>query len=67
MAKMRLKFGRIHRKRPSRFLEEIPDELFLGGRTGKLPEKPPEERERQNLNAFAAMRAAVAGKDESPW
>ncbi|MCB9546806.1 MAG: UvrD-helicase domain-containing protein [Myxococcales bacterium] len=66
-AKMRLKFGRIHRKRPSRFLEEIPDELFLGGRTGKLPEKPPEERERQNLNAFAAMRAAVAGKDESPW
>ncbi|MEZ4464788.1 MAG: 3'-5' exonuclease [bacterium] len=66
-AKMRLKFGRIHRKRPSRFLDEIPDALFLGGRTGKLPEKAPEERERENRSAFAAMLAVVADQDDSPW
>ena len=63
-AEKRLKFGRIERRLPSRFLGEMPEELFAGGLAGRIPERSGEEVQRENRNAFAAMLAAVSGREE---
>ncbi|MCA9543119.1 MAG: UvrD-helicase domain-containing protein [Myxococcales bacterium] len=58
-ARKRLKFGRVVGRKPSRFLEEIPDELFEGGRTGTVPGPTPQEREAKAKSAFAAMLGSL--------
>jgi superfamily I DNA/RNA helicase len=50
-AKVRLKFGRVQKRKPSRFLEEIPEGLIDGGRGG-MP-APPSEEERKTHAARA--------------
>ena len=54
-AQQRLKYGKIERRRPSRFLEEIPPELFAGGRSGKLPSLTVEEKDKKAKSAFDEM------------
>ncbi len=54
-AGQRLRFGKIQRRRPSRFLEEIPDTLFAGGRTGRVPELSIEQREEKAKSAWDEM------------
>ncbi len=55
-ASQRLHFGRIQARRPSRFLAELPDELFSGGMSGQRIKLSPEEERAQVLKAFAEMR-----------
>ncbi len=51
-ARQRLKYGKVERRRPSRFIEEIPPELFAGGRSGKLPALSVEEKDVKAKSAF---------------
>ncbi len=59
-ADRRLKFGRISRRRPSRFLDEIPEALFAGGRSGAVPPPSEAERAEKNRSAFDEMFASLA-------
>ena len=63
-AEKRLKFGRIQRRLPSRFLDEMPETLFAGGLTGRVPERPEAERKRDALGAFGQMHALLSGPNE---
>ncbi len=54
-ARRRLKRGKIERRRPSRFLEEIPESLFAGGRGGDVPPPSEEEQAARARAAFAKM------------
>jgi superfamily I DNA/RNA helicase len=54
-AKTRLKFGRLQRRKPSRFLLEIPEALLDGGHGGEPAPLTPEEREKHVKSAFDAM------------
>jgi DNA helicase-2/ATP-dependent DNA helicase PcrA len=58
-AKRRLKFGRTLTRKPSRFLYEIPDELFAGDRSGKVPDLTGEELQQKGLSAFDEMLKLV--------
>ncbi len=60
-AKRRLKFGKVQYRRPSRFLDEIPEALFEGGRGGTPPAPSEAEREQRNKDAFAEMFATLGG------
>ena len=51
-ARQRLRYGKVERRRPSRFIEEIPPELFAGGRSGKLPLLSVEEKDQKAKSAF---------------
>ena len=54
-AKIRLKFGKIERRRQSRFLFEIPEALLDGGYGGAPAPLSAELRERTVSDAFAEM------------
>ena len=54
-ADRRLKFGRVQKRKPSRFVDEIPAKLFEGGRSGRVPKLTEREQKKHALNAFAQM------------
>jgi len=54
-ARQRLRYGKVQRRRPSRFLDEIPPELFAGGRSGKVPTLSVEEKDQKAKSAFDEM------------
>ncbi|MCA9538310.1 MAG: UvrD-helicase domain-containing protein [Myxococcales bacterium] len=54
-ARKRLKFGRTQARRPSRFLHEIPEKLFEGGRKGVVAELTGDALQKKGLDAFAEM------------
>jgi len=58
-AKKRIRFGRTLVRKPSRFLYEIPDDLFSGDRSGKLPELKGEALQEKGMDAFAEMLRLV--------
>lgn len=62
-AKLRLKFGRVQRREPSRFLEEIPENLFAGGRAGDGPQLSEVEKQQKVQSAFAQMFQTLGGTD----
>ena len=64
-SKMRLKFGRILNRKPSRFLREIPEGLFAGGRSGNAPDLTGDALEEKAKNAFDEMFRIVGGDDIS--
>lgn len=55
-ARARLKFGRLQRRQPSRFLAEIPAELIDGGHAGRPAAPSEQEREAHARRAFDAMK-----------
>ena len=63
--KMRLKFGRILNQKPSRFLQEIPEGLFAGGRSGNTPNLTSDALEEKAKSAFDEMFRIVSGDDIS--
>jgi superfamily I DNA/RNA helicase len=60
-ADRRMRFGRIEVRKPSRFLYEIPDALFEGGRTGKVQALTGDALQSKGLEAFAEMRRLIKG------
>ncbi|MEE2757262.1 MAG: UvrD-helicase domain-containing protein [Myxococcota bacterium] len=62
-SKTRLKYGRILNRKPSRFLHEIPKELFDGDRSGKMPELTGDALEKRAQNAFDEMFKIVGGDE----
>jgi len=54
-ARMRLKFGRLQRRTPSRFLAEIPPALLDGGHAGRPGPPSDEERAQRARSAFDEM------------
>jgi DNA helicase-2/ATP-dependent DNA helicase PcrA len=62
-ADRRLRFGRVLRRRPSRFLMEIPGELIAGGHLGRTPQPTKKEQKLSARNAFANMLGALSDAD----
>lgn len=58
-AKKRLKWGRTQARRPSRFIEEIPEHLFEGGRSGTVAELTGEALDQKARSAFSAMASLL--------
>ncbi|MFN3201044.1 MAG: ATP-dependent helicase [Bradymonadia bacterium] len=56
-AKIRLRFGRVQRRKRSRFLKEIPEHLIDGGHYGDPEERSEEEQREHAKAAFDAMSA----------
>lgn len=54
-AKKRLKFGRVQRRKVSRFLQEIPEELVEGGYAGTGRERSDDEKKAHAATGFGAM------------
>ncbi len=54
-ARIRLKFGKIERRKVSRFLLEIPEGLLDGGYGGAPEEISAEQKEKRVLDAFAEL------------
>ncbi|MBU0550919.1 UvrD-helicase domain-containing protein [Myxococcota bacterium] len=63
-AEKRLKFGRVEHRRPSRFLEEIPEALFEGGRGGQVEALSEADRQAHTKSAFAEAFAVLRGEDK---
>ncbi len=59
-ARKRLRFGRTKARKPSRFLFEIPEELFQGDRSGTVPELSGDALQEKGRNAFAEMLDLVS-------
>ncbi len=51
-AKKRFRFGKIVSRKPSRFLFEMPESLFQGGRSGLVPELKGEALQTKGISAF---------------
>lgn len=64
-AKKRLKFGRALDRKPSRFIAEIPDALFDGGRTGKVRELTGDALQQKGRAAFSAMASLLGRGDDA--
>ena len=62
-AAKRLRFGKTHQRKPSRFLFEIPEDLFQGGRTGKAAELTGQALQDKGLAAFAQMSDLIRGRE----
>ncbi len=63
-AKKRLKWGRTQARRPSRFIDEIPEQLFDGGRSGKVRELTGDALQQKGKASFGAMRDILgAGRE----
>ncbi len=63
-ARKRLKWGRTQARRPSRFIDEIPPDLFEGGRTGKVAELTGEALQQEGRSRFGQMLGLLGGGDE---
>ena len=61
-AERRMRFGRIEVRKPSRFLFEIPEAIFEGGRTGKVRALTGDALQSKGLAAFAEMRRLIKGE-----
>ena len=59
-ARKRLRFGKASARKPSRFLFEIPEELFQGDRSGSLPELSGDALQEKGRDAFAEMLDLVS-------
>jgi DNA helicase-2/ATP-dependent DNA helicase PcrA len=55
-AGVRMRFGKTQVRKPSRFLLEIPEALFEGGRDGLTAELEGDELKKKGLSAFDEMR-----------
>lgn len=58
-AARRLRFGRVQRRKPSRFLLEIPENLIAGGHKGRIPKPTAEEQQASARSAFASMLSTL--------
>ena len=58
-AMVRMRFGKTQDRKPSRFLLEIPEPLFEGGRTGITAELEGEALKKRGLSAFEEMMGLV--------
>lgn len=61
-ADRRMRFGRIQGRKPSRFLYEIPEALFEGGRTGQVAALTGDALQSKGMAAFAEMRRLIKGE-----
>jgi superfamily I DNA/RNA helicase len=59
-ARKRLKFGRVQRRRPSRFLQEIPENLIVGGYGGGPRPRTEEEQKAHAQSGFGAMLSLLS-------
>ena len=59
-ARKRLKFGRTQLRKPTRFLHEIPEDLFQGDRSGRVPELDSEKLQEKGMSAFDEMLSLVS-------
>ena len=63
-AKKRIRFGKTQARKPSRFLYEIPEDLFEGDRSGQVPELTGDALQERGREAFAQMLDWVKTDDE---
>lgn len=60
-AAKRLKYGRTQKRKPSRFIGEVPEKLFEGGRSGTVRELSGDELQAKGRAAFSAMADLLGG------
>lgn len=61
-AERRMRYGRIQGRKPSRFLYEIPEGFFEGGRTGQVAALTGDALQSKGMAAFAEMRRLIKGE-----
>lgn len=59
-ADRRLRFGRVQRRKPSRFLLEIPENLIAGGYLGRAPKPTAAQQKASARSAFASMLGTLS-------